>query len=298
MKFRTRTVRCSATGLSQEQALESLYDHPNFDPSTMRITSIRQTGDVWVAKLKVAEFPPKDDGGNPFDGDEGPEPKEDDDGDEDGDTKPAPFADGDDEGGDKPKKKEKGGADLHEILHLLHEITKAMGIGGDEGGIPGADDGMGGPMGADVPPPMPPGGDMGGPPGGPHDLPGKNKPVKLEPGDVLPQQTPIGAPSFSSVQGNMGMAPTSTCAQCKGPVNPDGTCSNCQQHAPTQPATVSSIIGRVASFTATEVTDMTIKQAKAELESIYADKGYKVRQIREDHNAEGQRVLHALLSVK
>jgi hypothetical protein len=70
MKYETKTVRCNEPGLTQEQALASLYSHYGDD---IRVTSVKRRGDAWVVTLlqKVAEFPPKKDEGES----EAPEPK-------------------------------------------------------------------------------------------------------------------------------------------------------------------------------------------------------------------------------
>jgi hypothetical protein len=109
---------------------------------------------------------------------------------------------------------------------------------------------------------------------------------KLRPGDLPPGATPINTPAFASVQ-------KTACNDC-GHGECDGNCANC----PECKSKESHIVGRVASFTATEVTAMSISEAKAELEGLYGPHGYKVKQIREARNEAGERVLHALLSVR
>jgi hypothetical protein len=193
MKYTSRTVRCNEPGLTQEQALSSLYSHYGED---IRVSSVKRRGDAWVVTIlqKKAEFPPKDDA----EGD-GP-PKDDaptDDAPSDDAPDAPPFGDdgppsGDD--GEGPDKKDPQG----EILHLLHEIATALGVSG------GLDDKL--PPEGDLPGPPPPGPDAGfdaGPDGPPVDGPGPaaaKKPTKLKPGEVLPNQTPIGAPAFASTK--------------------------------------------------------------------------------------------------
>lgn len=282
MQFTYRNIRCSKAGFTQEQALESLYSHPNFDAATMQVMAIRQAGQHWVAKLKVAEFPPSDDEGaeetetmddvappkkkgppSPDGGDsEGGSP---DGGDSEGAGGP-PGPDGA-PGGDPHAEGGKGG-ELHHLMTLVMQIADKLGIGG-EPGMPGAEDpslaGMDAPPGAVDGPPMPPHpgphGPHGGAGAGPAGPPAK---PPLRPGMTPPGVTPISTPAFASVQER-------TAAQA-------------------------AIVGRVASFTATETTDMPFKQAREELLSLYAPHGYDVKQLREDRNEQGQRVVHALLA--
>lgn len=192
VKYATRTVRCNEPGLSQEQALSSLYEHYG---DGIRIASAKRRGDAWVVsfKQKLSDFPPpKDDDAKNPDIEEEPEddpPVDKPSGDgppdmpEDGDGPPG-------EDGDKPDPQA-------EILHLLTEIAAALGIGG------GLDDKL--PPEGEHPGDMPPGpdaGPMGGPPAGPMGGPPVKKPLKLKPGEVLPSQTPVGSPAFASTQAN------------------------------------------------------------------------------------------------
>lgn len=201
MEYKSKTVRCNEPGLTQEQALASLYSHYGED---IRVASVKRRADAWVVTIqqKVAEFPPPkgdDEGGES----EAPEPKSppsdegpaDDAGSPDGPPSFDGPPSGDDDGG--PEKKDPQA----EILHLLTEIADKLGIGGGlhdklppEGEHPGAM-----PPGPDV---DPMGGDMGGDmPGGPVDMPAPpKKPTKLKPGEVLPNQTPVGAPAFASTK--------------------------------------------------------------------------------------------------
>lgn len=261
MTYTTRTIRCSRAGLSQEQALESLYAHPNFDPATMQVVAIRQAGDGWLSKIREAAFPPSDDDGDSDDSGDAPEPKKppfasDDSDSDDSDGPPSPDGPPDADGGDK-----KGGEghELQMMMHLVQQIADALGIAGDPG-MPGAEDPMA--MGPDAPPgpPGPPHGGMGGPPpGGPP------------PGAMPPGPGPHGGHG--------------------APPHPPGM-------TPAFASTQQQIVGRVASFTASETTDMPLHQAKAELEQIYGPHGYKVKQLREARDNSGRRVVDALLSVR
>lgn len=191
MKYTKRIVKNARKGLSQEEALESLYSHPNFVEGT-RVSAIRQSGGVWVATLlepKQAEFPPSDDES----GEDEPKP-----------PKAEESDDSDDEGGDEgpdipgldkgPKDDEGKGpkGELGEVLTLLHQIVDALGIG-LEPALPGAEDGP--PPGPDMPP-APPAAKAPGPP--------KPAKPKLRPGETPPGVTPINTPAFSNVNDLVG----------------------------------------------------------------------------------------------
>lgn len=198
MEYNARTVE-SRPGLSQEEALTSLQEHPQYKLGT-KILSLRQHRDRWIAQLsepKTADFPlededdPKDEApkGPPSDGpDEAPD---------DGDESPFPPKGEGDEGegdeGDDKGKSEKG--ELGEILGLLHSVVEALGIAPPDG-LPGPDeafaDGPPGPEG-DVHqgPGRPPG--PGGLPPGPK--PGPEGPAKA--GPLPPSAHPLTG--FASV---------------------------------------------------------------------------------------------------
>ncbi len=261
MKYQDPKVVRSRPGLSQEQALLSLQNHPEYKVGTQIKSMVRQAN-RWVATIlepKEAVFPPKAPDEEKSDEEESPlaEAIEDsaddsDDSDSEDKEKKGPELDlksdeKDDEG--EPKAEAKG--ELGEVLQLLHEIIDGLGIS-----PPGVEKGLGAGPEAPVGPkpgPPPPGGPGAGPgaggppppgPGGAKGAPGKMRPLR----DVPPGANPISG--FSSTQ-------------------------------------------RVASFTATADDDgtMTIKQAKAELETAYPP--YKVKQLRRSN---GQ--LHALLSIR
>lgn len=351
MEYIKRTVR-SKPGLSQEDALSSLQEHPQFRVGT-KISSIRRRSNRWVAELlepKTAEFPPGDDDGTDAvpkapkaeesaDGFDGPDDSGDD-GSDDG-APEGPPSDGED-GEHKDRGGEKG--ELKQVLHMLQGITEALGItpdpaAGDMGGPDDMGPGMGGPGGP--PPGGPPHGGPGGPPmpppgaGGPPGSMGKNPgqlPTKLQPGEVLPHQTPVGAPAFASVRQahpgdpNAPMAPgggvvdptlnpqvaPNAPVPAGNPMLPDPNDPNAQmqpgmqgidpallqQLMPGQAQQAQGIMAstqRVASFTASKYDpqqQVTTKQARLNLEASYP--GYRVRQIRRDQ----QGYLRALLSVR
>ena len=153
--------------------------------------SVKIGEQIYVATVRVAEFPPVEDSGEekpeapkPEGSDEGDSEKSESD-DSEGDN---PFAGGDEdgEGGDKPVKQDK--EDI--LIHLLTEIVHALkgGAGGPEG-PPGA----GGPGDLDLPDVgAPPAGGPGlPPPGGPGGKPPLPPPIK--------EKSPVGVGAFASV---------------------------------------------------------------------------------------------------
>lgn len=282
MEYTQRTVTSKA-GLSQEEALASLQDHPLFKPGT-RIASIRRRNNVWVAALlepKVAEFPPADDSE-----DEAPEPKseepkedeaEDKGGEDDGESGP-PSNDG-----PPSKGKDSEKAEVKELLDLVHKICDALGIAPSPDPMGGPDDLGAGPDG-----PMPPGPGPDGPPppdaGGPPAHQEIIHRTKIKPGEAPPGVTPLGAPSFSHTKqanpsptmgpqtmGDMG-GTAEKCSHCGSPM-PDGSCAMCQQQ---------NIVGQASTFVASchdPKGTMKMAAAKSELESLYASQGYSVKQI-------------------
>lgn len=228
MEYITRTVE-SRAGLSQEEALASLQDHPQFKAGT-KIKSIRQHQDHWVAKLlepKVAEFPPQenDDDDDDDDSEDGPEVEvkaapsdsegdSEDSGDDSGDSKP-PFAK---EGPDvEPELEAKG--ELGEVLGILHQIVEALGIGKPDG-LPGVDEAFG----------EAPGPAAGGPP---HKGPGR------PPGTGAPK-----APGAGPAGRPLRDVPPGT--------NP-----------------MSGFAKTIPSFTATTEESLSVKEAKADLEKTF-----------------------------
>lgn len=194
MKFTRRTVK-SRPGMTQEQALESLQDHPMFKPGT-KIAAIRKRGKVWVADLlepKVAApFPPESDDAesdDPIaaeaDEDKDPvdEPESDEKEEKHGEENPDEEMDEIDDLTDGAESKE------DKMLMLLEQILDAVAPHPDmEEKHHGPDDELGLDAGPDGPPPAPPA------PKGPGN-------AKLKPGETrnMPGATPIGAPAFASV---------------------------------------------------------------------------------------------------
>lgn len=260
MKYTRRTVK-SRPGMTQEQALESLQDHPMFK-SGSKIASIRKRGKVWVADIlepKTAEFPPSEDEetdtpeASSEDTDSEDEPKDDspfgESGDSDSDT------DSEESGEENPEEELGEIDDLtdgakgkdEKIMMLLEQILDAVAPHpelehkhhGDDAPL---DLPMDGPL--DGPP-------MDGPDEGPAGPPMPKTPAgaKLKPGETrnTPGATPIGAPAFSSV--------------------------------------------KAATFVASRPANVTIKQAKAELDAEFGPQGYEVKKIKREGN-----VLKALVT--
>ncbi|WP_028058436.1 hypothetical protein [Candidatus Solirubrobacter pratensis] len=247
MEYTSKTVVCRKPGISQEEALAGLYDAYG----DVRVASIKRKGDAWVAQIqrRVAEFPPPkeeapdapedagDGPGGPPSGPEGDAPS--DDAPEGDPTDGPPSLPGDDKGGDD---KGKGDAAEHQILHLLHEIAQALGVGGGMDMLAPGDEPA---------PAPPPGPDMGAG----ADAPPLKKPTKLKPGEVLPTQTPIGAPAFSSVQ------KTATITVESARLNPQY---------------------------------MSPSQAEADLNRQFASHGYTVKQLRFDNQSSTYKALLSL----
>jgi hypothetical protein len=314
MEYTTRIVR-SSEGLTKEAALLGLQEHPSFMPGT-KIANIYNQGGRWVAKLmepKVAETEVepcehcedkgcqhcKKTAAGAF---------------EDIDESPAELHDEMHEESESPLKElEEHKDEDHEEKHeqseekKLKELEKkldllldALGISekGDEPEVPAAPKGEGP---ADLPAaPAPKGG------------PSKSEPLppgsgaKLKPGEVpnKPGMTPVGAPSFASVNRHEAEASVPPNAMPTGggqaastpPVSPSvGKCTKCGGTSGacacgTSDATVTA----AKSFTASKLDEggtLTIRQAKAQLENHY--EGFCVARIKRDGDA-----IHARLEAR
>lgn len=249
--------------VERSTALEQLQAAPGF-PKGAIVHDFREENGRWLAEVRLAEtkeaappFPPKE---APTD-DEAPSPEPPD---EEAPAEPEEKEEPKDEKpkdeGEKPKDEGKKGVEgiLEELTPLIHAIADKLGVGapGEDSPVPGLDD-LG-----DVPPP--PEGAPGPPtkapgPAGPH-------PSKLKPGEVpnRPGVTPIGSPAFASTQ-----------------VPEDHPWHD--------------LIGKVATITVSEPTDMPLKEANQELKALAEPYGYHVRRMRED-TEDGQRVVRALIS--
>lgn len=322
MEYITRNLT-SPPGLSQEDALLSLQNHPSFKDGT-KITGIRRRANVWVADIlepKTAEFPPKEENdGSDENGAIDSPPKDDkptDSGsDSDGDGAPSDGPPSDDNPNGPPSSKdgdgkpEGKGSVEEQILHTLQQLLHAVqgggapeGLGGPDALGPG-DGGIGGP-------PPPKGGPAGGPPA---PLPGKGGPAgakfpprPMKPGDTPPGGTPVGAPAFSHTkQANPSIAPgagTPVPSGQAGPVGPQATGGVCPQCGGPEPCpmhggagglnqAVASYSGKAATLTLThEGSD--IKKAVEEARPVAQNYGYQVKQAK--HSEDGSKV-HILVS--
>lgn len=191
MLYEKRTVKCAATGITRQQAHESLTSSEDFVAGT-EVLELKRRGNQWVATLlepKHAEFPPPKDDDNEEKTDSDESPSKDESGSE-GDDAPK---------GEGPPKPEgpKGGekSELNAVLDILMAVADKLGVG-PGAAAPGAEDN---PMPGDGPPPppspAPPGGGLGGP--GHQEVVHR---TKLKPGDTPPGVTPVGSPAFASVQ--------------------------------------------------------------------------------------------------
>jgi hypothetical protein len=271
MEYVAKNVE-SPRGLSQEEALRELQEHPAFKVGSV-LTSIRQRGDKWFIRVlepKVAAgFPFGDD--EESDDDEKPEldaKPEGDSGDSEGDSEDSESSDDEDSDSPFPPKPEGAGdeeglepkdegAQLAELTALVHKIVDALGIGGPDGLGP-----EGPPVpGEHGPPPgagAPPGGPPGGAPGHGGARPGAGRPPGPGGGGARPlRDVPPGASPISGF------------------------------------ASVQEMAKQIPSFTASSDAGLTIKEAKADLEDVYGP-AYKVKQIKDA----GGGKLSALLSVR
>ena len=224
MEFVEKPVT-SPSGLSQEEALRGVQEHPKFKAGS-RIASIRQRGDQWLIKLlepKTAEFPPsKDDSSDSEESVESTPPSDEE---SSSDGPPSP------DGPPKPPKPEGEGGDekaeIGEVLSLLHQIVDALGLS------PGPE----GPEGPSAPPPGPPGAEAApghggarpgaGRPAGPAAGGAKPRPLR----DVPPGTNPISGfasaqemarqiPTFSAVADDDGTTINSAKAELENIYNP------------------------------------------------------------------------------
>ena len=250
---------------SRESAETALVSHPSF-PKGAAYTLEERNGH-WFATIlpnaKLAEFPPGDEDSD----DEAPaEPKSEKPSFGDGDKSDEGGSDSDSDGGSdgppKPKSehgdKPSGGgveAQIEALTALVTQLVTALGIGGPDA--------------SPVPPPPGPG--PGGPPGPPgppgHGHPGVQEiqHIKaLKPGEAPPGTTPVGAPSFSSVQNNHPWAET---------------------------------LSKVASFYVDEkIGDTPLVTIHQELSSLASGVNAKIYQLRESVDENGERRAQAIIS--
>jgi hypothetical protein len=311
MDYTTRIVR-SVEGLTQEEALVTLQEHPSFKPGT-RVASIQNQEGRWVAKL----LEPKTAGEEELDeltekDEKKAEPKldsEDKHEHDEHEKAETPLEEIKEHNAEKDEHDED--SDDKKIKDLEKKIDKlldALGIAEDV--VEGIAEGSASdnpapvpPAGAAAPvPPMGPAGPKGGAPKGPELPPGSG--AKLKPGEVpnKPGVTPIGSPAFASVkQANPMAAPSGatstpavaptqqctcggvgTCAPCKAKqsVSPSGS-------QPTAPAPVAApgAAQKTTSFVASRLDsnrDLSIRQAKLSLENDFAAHGFRVARLKRD----------------
>jgi len=300
MDYTTRIVR-SVEGLSQEEALITLQEHPEFNNGT-KIASLQDQGGRWVATLLEPKFANEDNFEKHMEDDLDDIMKH-----EDSDEKSESKNDEHEEHESPKEEKEEheGGKDekIEELEKKIDKLLDALGLSDDEkapegpsldGAIPPP------PAGDMVPPvPKPPAKGIGQ---GPELPPGSG--AKLKPGEVpnKPGVTPVGSPAFASVKQAMNppvpMSGTATppntpssaaasCTKCGG-----AGCDQCRMgqgasgpQAPHMPGTTPATT--VASFVASRLDsdrDITIRQAKISLENEFATRGFRVARIkREGH---------------
>lgn len=260
MKVDTQIVTGPPTsGVTKEAAERQLRSHPSFPKNAS--VQLDEVEGRWIAAITTVAGP-FEPSGEPPEGPSGEAPETPTDG------PPAGESDhsepNGDEGppkdkGDKKDKGEKGEkGELAEVLHLLQTLVSALGL--DASPVPGLDEGPPGPPG--VPP---------GPPGPPGTAPdGKSHTVherSLKPGETPPGGTPVGAPAFASTK-----------------VADDHPWSEA--------------IGVKRSFPVEEVIgEAALSDIHKELSDLAEGTGYRVRQLVEGKNTQGQRVARALISV-
>lgn len=214
-------------------AVKQLMDHPEY-PKEASIKSFADVDGQWVAELKV---PVKKKAAPAFMDEESP-------------AESSPMDEAMLDAPDEPKDdKSDKKPDLSEIMDLVKDIAKAVGVSsGDDEPSDELKDALEDIPPADAPPPP------------------KHEPSKLKPGEVLPSQTPVGAPAFSH------------------------TTAVPEQHP------WKDVIGKVASFTVSETTDMTLKEIKNELDALGKPFGYEAKQMTEDTDGSGARIARALMT--
>jgi hypothetical protein len=196
MDIEVRIIRGPRTAsVTKEEAQAQLVQHPQFPKGAS--VELDAVNGQWVAAIATPKIekesapppfaPPSDDEASGPPSDEAP-------------SDDAPSDDGPpkDEGEDKPKSEEKGKGGVEhqvvQILDMLNKITEALGLTDPSSMIPGDEAGPTGPPGGPPIPPVP--GDAPGGDGKTHTVHER----ALKPGEAPPGTTPVGAPSFASVQ--------------------------------------------------------------------------------------------------
>lgn len=181
MRYQSKTLY-SKPGLKREVALKALQTSPAFRQGSV-IEDFKRQGDRWIAKVKVAEFPPpKDEEVEDKIEDAVEESDEDEDDDDSSDDSPVVPESKEDDDGDGDKGESKSKED--QIIDLLHKVLDA--VGGGESDLDPLGDLEDGP----VPPP-------------PGDLGLEDKPAGGSKKERAKKEGPTGEemiPTFSSLE--------------------------------------------------------------------------------------------------
>lgn len=244
--------------ITQKEALEQLYGHPQF-PKGAKLVQIEKKDGHWEAELEL----PKSAGRKkaaPFDvvdkPDDLPESNGPDTPEDIKDETPEDKSDEskDDKGDEKDDSKDEK-VDLDKIFDLVKQIADQVGvpIEGDISEGPGdaLDEALeDGPLGEDLPPLD-------------EEPPKDDKPKKpLRPGETPPSVTPVGAPAFAKTK-------------VPHPI----------------------VEANVATFDVKNVTSASLKEAEREINDIYGPFGYKVKQMHEaSSDNQGKREVRARIS--
>lgn len=269
MAYKTRTVK-SAPGLSQEKALITLQNHPEFKPGT-RIASIYNQGGRWVAKIIEPKTAADDFG--PIEDDVKDSPAELHD-----EKHESPIGESKEDAHEKHEEKHEQSEEkkLKELEKKLDLLLDALGIS-DKGEGPDVE--SEGPM-------EPP----SAPKGGPNKGPSKSDPLppgsgaKLKPGEVpnKPGMTPVGSPAFASTKQATNGSPSASTpddmnapgtGSSSGPVVQDGMVDEESTRRQMQPGASSMGTQNIVSFVASKLDperELTIRQAKASIETELA----------------------------
>ena len=311
MEYTTRIVR-SVEGLSQEDALITLQEHPGFRAGT-RIASLTDQDGRWVAKLLEPKFANEEELDmltekeekkaepklNPSEKAEHEKHEKSESPEEEHEEHESPKEEKEEHKADE----DSDDAKIKALEQKIDKLLDALGLAGEKA-----------PKGPSAEGPIPPAGEAGpippaapaapkapkAAPKGPELPPGSG--AKLKPGEVpnKPGVTPIGSPAFASVkQANPTVNPpvittspaaasspaaAASCAKCGGT-----GCDQCRaaqgasapQAAPaagSAPATVTSfVVSRLDSD-----KDVTIRQAKLSLENEFASRGFRVARIKRE----------------
>lgn len=268
--------------VSKAQAEEGLKNHKYFPKGASY--KINEAGGRWIAAIVASEPPqfggddssddkPKDDApfGGSSDDNSSSDSSDDSSSDDSSNDEPKDDKPSSEEG---PKEDSSKGGELGEIKDMLQTLFTALGIdpAGDAGlgpDAPSHDDPLG--PGADAPPvempPEPSGGEGIGTPSSPGGAKHIVHEHALKPGETPPGGTPIGAPSFSSVNKIAADHPWAEMA-AKG----------------FNEFVVQERIGAAP-----------LAEIHAELEEYARTAGYRVKQLNQSNDSEGHRIAKAVI---